>query len=74
VFVGIVDLIKMKAIIWHEKGLGVTYNECEVPQELLGEATLYRENLLETVSEFDDSLMEKYVERSSLFTRKERRI
>ncbi len=61
-FIGVVDLIKMKAITWHQEDLGATYDESEIPQNLVDEAKQYHEKLLEAISEFDDALMEKYLE------------
>ena len=60
-FRGVIDLIKMKAIIWAGGDLGATFNYEEIPQELRGEADKYREKLLETAVEVDDELCEKYL-------------
>lgn len=60
-FRGVIDLIKMKAIIWAGGDLGATFNYEEIPQELRGEADKYREMLLETAVEVDDELCEKYL-------------
>ena len=60
-FIGIIDLVEMKAIIYHdEMGQEVTVEE--IPAEYLDEATKYRESLVEAVSELDDELMMKYLE------------
>jgi elongation factor G len=61
-FTGIVDLISMKAIVYNEEKLGATWEEIEIPNDLQDAANQYRHDLLETASEFDDVLMEKYVE------------
>ncbi len=60
-FRGVIDLIKMKAIIWAGGDLGATFNYEEIPQELRAEADKYREMLLETAVEVDDELCEKYL-------------
>ncbi len=60
-FMGVVDLIKMKAIRYNEvKDLGSTFDEEEIPAELMEKAQQYRAELLEFVAETDDSLMEKF--------------
>lgn len=60
-FRGVIDLIKMKARLYKEKDLGVDYEEIDIPQEFLPSARKYREELLEALSETDDSLLDKYV-------------
>ncbi len=59
-FVGLVDLIEKKAYIWNEEDQGSTYEECEIPADMLDEVEDYRNQLLETVAELDDKLMEKF--------------
>ncbi len=61
-FTGLIDLVRMKAVIYHEDNLGVTWDEIEIPADLQEQANEYRTKLLESVSEFDDSLLEKYLE------------
>ena len=61
-FKGVVDLIRFKAIIWHEETLGASISEMEIPQEILPQASEQRTKLLETVAESDDALTEKYLE------------
>jgi elongation factor G len=61
-FTGIVDLILMKAIVYNEEKLGATWEEIEIPNDLQDATNQYRHDLLEAASEFDDVLMEKYVE------------
>ena len=61
-FTGLVDLIKMKAVIYNEDTLGTTWEEIDIPKDLLNEANEYRTQLLEAVSEYDDTLLEKYLE------------
>lgn len=61
-FTGLIDLIRMKAIIYHEDSLGATWDEIEIPHDLEEKASKHRTHLLESVSEYDDSLLEKYLE------------
>ena len=60
-FRGILDLIRMKAVIWDEETLGATFHELEIPEDLLPDARQYRDQLLETLAEKSDPLMEKYL-------------
>ncbi len=60
-FKGVVDLVRMKAIIWNDESLGAEYTEIEIPAELLDEATEYRDKMIEEISSHDDALMEKYL-------------
>jgi elongation factor G len=62
IFSGIVDLIKFKARMYHEETLGATFDEFEIPQDLKGLANKYRTEMLEAVSDVDDTLLEKYLE------------
>lgn len=64
-FKGVVDLVHNKGIIWNEDDFGMTYEEIEIPEDMVEEAASYREQLLEAIAEFDDTLMEKYFEDSS---------
>ena len=70
-FKGVVDLINFKGIVWNEEDQGMTFEEVEIPADILEEATQYREELLEAVAEFDDNLMEKYFEDPESLTEKE---
>ena len=65
-FKGVVDLIEMKAILWHDETLGAEYDEIEIPEELLEQAQDYREKMIEAVAEHDDTLFEKFVEGQAL--------
>jgi elongation factor G len=60
-FRGTVDLIGMKAHIYDDESLGATFVESDIPQELLPKALEYREKMVETLSDFDDVIMEKYL-------------
>jgi elongation factor G len=59
-FKGVVDLIKMKGIIWHMETEGMTFDEIPVPEDMVEEANEWRQNLIEAVAEYDDKLMEKF--------------
>ncbi len=70
-FQGVVDLIKMKAIIWHEETLGADYEEEPIPANLIEEAQTWRDKMLETCAEFDDVVMAKYFDDPSTITEDE---
>ncbi|MCQ2285722.1 MAG: elongation factor G [Bacteroidales bacterium] len=70
-FSGVIDLIEMKAYVWNEEDKGLTYEEHEIPADMASEANSYRENLLEKLSEFDDSFMEKYFDAPETITTEE---
>jgi elongation factor G len=61
-FVGVIDLIKMKAIVWKDETMGAEYVEEEIPADLADKATEYREKLVELVVDQDDAAMEAYLE------------
>ncbi|UFH55212.1 elongation factor G [Spirosoma sp. KNUC1025] len=61
-FKGVVDLVNFRGIVWNESDKGMTFEVVPIPDDMLDEATEWREKLLEAVAEFDDSLMEKYFE------------
>jgi elongation factor G len=60
-FAGLIDLVKMKALIWHDEELGAKWDELDIPADMVDEANQYREELLETIATSDDALMEKYL-------------
>ena len=70
-FKGVVDLINFKGIVWNEKDQGMTFEEVEIPADIIDEARDYRGQLLEAVAEFDDTLMEKYFEDENSLTERE---
>ena len=70
-FKGVVDLIKMKAILWHDETMGADYDVEEIPANLVDEATEWREKMLEKVAEYDDALMEKFFDDPSTITEEE---
>ena len=61
-FKGLVDLIKMKAILWHDETMGAEYDVEEIPADLLDEAQEWRDKMLENAANFDDELAELYLE------------
>ncbi len=61
-FKGLVDLIKMKAILWHDETMGAEYDIEEIPADMVDECNEWRSKLLESAAEFDENLMEKYFE------------
>jgi elongation factor G len=65
-FKGIVDLVRMKAVIWDEESLGAKFHEEEIPAELAVEAQEWRDKLIEEISSHDDELMEKYLSGEAL--------
>jgi len=70
-FKGIIDLIKMKAIYWHDESLGAEYSEEEIPADMMSEARQWHDNLVDNVAEFDDEMMEKYLDDASAITRED---
>lgn len=70
-FKGVVDLIKMKGIIWHMETEGMTFDEIDVPADMAEEAKEWRANLVEAVAEYDDKLMEKFFEDPNSITEEE---
>jgi elongation factor G len=59
-FKGVVDLVTFRGMIWNEKDQGMTYQDIDIPADMMDEALEWREKLLEAIAEFDDSLMEKF--------------
>ena len=70
-FKGVVDLIKMKAILWHDETMGADYDVEDIPAELADEAEEWRTKLLEYAAECDEALMEKFFEDPSSITNEE---
>ncbi|GHQ14064.1 elongation factor G [Helicobacter pylori] len=60
-FIGVIDLVQMKAIVWNNETMGAKYDVEEIPSDLLEKAKQYREKLVEAVVEQDEALMEKYL-------------
>ena len=73
-FKGVIDLVTMKAIFWHDETMGAKYEVEEIPSELLAEAQEWRDKMLEAVAECDDTVMEKYFDDPSTITEDELRV
>ena len=65
-FTGVVDLVKMKAIVWDEASQGIKFEYTDIPEELLADAKKWRENLVEAAAESTEALMDKYLETGDL--------
>ena len=61
-FKGVVDLIKMKAILWHDETLGAEFEVDDIPAELVDEANEWHDKMIEAAADFDDDIMEKYLD------------
>jgi elongation factor G len=72
-FRGVVDLVGMKAIVWHDETLGAEFDVVEIPAGLREQAELCREKMIEAVSEYDDRLFEKFVDGQPLTEQEIRR-
>ena len=70
-FKGVVDLIKMKAILWHDETMGAEYDLEEIPADLQDECDEWRNKLLEAAAEYDEALMEKYFDDPNSITEDE---
>ena len=70
-FKGVIDLVKMQAILWHDETMGAEYEIDPIPADLLEEAEEWRDKMLEVLAECDDTLMEKYFEDPSTITEDE---
>lgn len=70
-FKGVVDLVTMKAILWHDEAMGSEYDIEEIPANLVAEAQEWRDKMLEVLAECDDALMEKYFDDPSTITEDE---
>jgi len=60
-FIGLVDLVKMKALIWRDEELGAKWDEVEIPEHMVDQANQYREELMDTIATEDEELMEAYL-------------
>ncbi len=65
-FAGVIDLLKMKAIYWHDADKGASFEEKEIPEDLAAVASEWRENLMESAAEANEELMDKYLEEGAL--------
>jgi elongation factor G len=60
-FKGVVDLLKMKALVWSGEELGATFDIVDIPADLQDQAVKYRQDLLDVVSQYDDNILEKFM-------------
>jgi elongation factor G len=65
-FEGVIDLIRMKAIYWDDGSMGMTYEAREIPDDLVAEAEVWREKMIEAAAEADEELVEKFLENGTL--------
>jgi len=70
-FKGVVDLIKMKGIIWHMETEGMTFDEIPVPENMMEDVNYWRQNLIEAVAEYDEKLLEKFFDDPNTITEEE---
>jgi elongation factor G len=70
-FVGVVDLINFRGMVWNEDDKGMTYKTVPIPDDMLEEATHWREKMLEAVSDFDDNIMQKFFDAPDTITERE---
>ena len=70
-FKGIVDLVKNRAIVWHEEGMGSTFDVVDIPEDLKEEAKILRAKLIEEVASYDEDLLEKFMEDEDSITEEE---
>ena len=70
-FKGVVDLISMQALVWHDETMGAEYTRGEIPANMLAECEEWRDKMLESIAEFDDDLMAKYFDDPSTITEEE---
>jgi elongation factor G len=61
-FIGVIDLVRMKAIVWEDESLGAKFRDEAIPEELASAAAEYREKLIEAAADSDETIMEKYLE------------
>jgi elongation factor G len=61
-FRGIIDLVRMKGVIWEEEGLGAKYHDIEIPEDMLEQAKEYREKMIEAAVDLDDTVMAAYLD------------
>jgi elongation factor G len=73
-FKGVVDLVKMKAIVWNDETMGAQYSVEEIPADLVDEAQEWRDKMLEAIAEHDDVMMEKFFDDPSTITEEEIRV
>ena len=70
-FIGVVDLINFRGIVWNEDDKGMTFKEVPIPADMMDEALEWREKMLEAVSDFDDNIMQKFFDAPETITERE---
>jgi len=70
-FVGVVDLINNRGMVWNEEDKGMTYKIVPIPEDMIEEVAEWREKMLEAVSEFDDNIMQKFFDAPETITERE---
>ena len=70
-FTGVVDLVTMKGMVWDEAGLGMTYNEVPIPEDMKEEVAEWRQHLIEAVADYDEKLLEKFFDDPNTITEDE---
>ena len=70
-FKGVVDLVRMKALYWHDETMGAEYSVEDIPADMLDDCQQYRDEMLEKIAEFDDDLMAKYFDDPEAITEQE---
>ncbi|MDZ4665525.1 MAG: elongation factor G [Bacteroidota bacterium] len=70
-FIGVVDLINFRGIVWNDEDKGMTFKEVPIPADMLEEAKEWREKMLEAVSDFDDNIMQKFFDAPETITERE---
>ena len=70
-FKGVVDLVKNQAIVWDDAGMGATYEVVDIPADMLDEVKEYRDILIEAVADYDENLLDKYMENPDSITEEE---
>ena len=70
-FKGVVDLVKNQAIVWDDAGMGATYEVVEIPADMIDEVKEYRDILIEAVADYDENLLDKYMENPDSITEEE---
>ena len=70
-FIGVVDLINFRGIVWNDDDKGMTFKEVPIPADMMDEAIEWREKMLEAVSDFDDNIMQKFFDAPETITERE---
>jgi elongation factor G len=70
-FKGVVDLVKNQAIVWHDETQGATFDIVDIPADMVDEVKEYRDILIEAVADYDENLLDKYMEDPDSITEEE---